>query len=811
MKARGLSEDRLAGAIQEVDAEELDLFDSPGFSAFTADGPAPLVWHRQPELQRRLRILGRLAEMGPSELLHRISRVVAKRVARGRRSVAPIALDAVNAATLLPATMAEDPVAYLLCRTTATGFFDLPSRERLARLAQTQLSDDVERTIAEACTIEAEGVELLGKRFRPCNDNFDWLADPERGALWPFTVLDDADAVRRVHADVKFVWEVNRHQYLATLARAWVYTQEAAHAEACADIVRSWIEQNPCPTGVNWSSNLEVAVRSISWLWALQMLVGSTSLTREDVTLWLGSLRQHRDHLAAHLSIYTDPTNHLIGEAAALAMICIWLPEWEDSERLRDLALTTLTDAVVFQVAEDGVDIEQATSYQRFVLDLVLQVIALADRNGVAIDPALRSRARAMLDAVSTLIGSHGRAPRIGDSDDARGLPFSAVDHWDFGELLAAGSAVFREDSSFADGHALTESALWLGGGSRFPMASGSNEPVSPPEPQLLSQGGYAVLPSPSAPTEDRLIFDCGPLGYMPHCSHGHADLLSVLVDVGGQEFLIDPGTYAYWDESGRRDEFRTTRMHNTVEIGGRDQADAFDPFKWLNIPDCGRETWRIGRDFHYAEAWHDGYRRLVEPVRHRRGVITLHGGWLIVDWLEGKGTHTFDRNFHCAPGCRVSRVDEGAALVTRAGRHLLIGDITGLDQDAGVSQMKIATAPYSELYGRMTEEPLVRFEDAGPVPAVRVTLLAVQENHQGGLQLLRTGGERSDGNLWLELIDARQVRIQIAARAPHAHRHAGEIRTDGRLAVISMADSAHYVRDRFVSDGTFAENKHAS
>ena len=112
MKARGLSADRLTGATQEADVHELDPFDPPEFSAFTIDGPAPLVWHRQPELQRRLRILGRLAEMGPSELIHRIGRVVAKRVARGRRSAAPITLDAANATTLLPATMAEDPGAF---------------------------------------------------------------------------------------------------------------------------------------------------------------------------------------------------------------------------------------------------------------------------------------------------------------------------------------------------------------------------------------------------------------------------------------------------------------------------------------------------------------------------------------------------------------------------------------------------------------------------------------------------------------------------------------------------------------------------
>ena len=112
---------------------------------------------------------------------------------------------------------------------------------------------------------------------------------------------------------------------------------------------------------------------------------------------------------------------------------------------------------------------------------------------------------------------------------------------------------------------------------------------------RLFRAGGYAVLHAAPGATPARLVFDCGPLGYLPHASHGHADLLSVLVDVGGEEMLIDPGTFAYWDAHGRRDLFRATRSHNTIEVDGHDQADGFDPFMWLNIPASGLALARIG------------------------------------------------------------------------------------------------------------------------------------------------------------------------------------------------------------------------
>jgi len=775
-------------------------------TALLVDTPAPLIWHRRPALQRRLRLLGRLREMTPAELAHRVGRVAAKRFARlGAGGDTDATADGGSVGDL-PEAMTASPTSYLAARDCATGFFDVGERTRLARLASTQLGNQVEHTVGAAGAILDGGVELLGRRFHPAEPGFDWLADPIRGRVWPLTVMDDADAVRRVDADVKYIWEVNRHQFLATVARAYAYSEREEYAGACIGMVDRWIEMNPPGIGVNWSSNLEIAVRSISWMWSIQFLLGSGALDDRMLETWLASLRRHRDYLVEHLSVYTDPTNHLIGEAAALAMLSIWLPEWNDSRRCRELAISTLTDAVAFQVAEDGIDIEQATSYQRFVLDLVLQVIALADRNAVEVPPVLRSRAQAMLEAVADLIGHGSRAPRIGDSDDARGLPFFTQDFWDFGELLAIGAAVLGDETGFAYGRPLTESAFWLGGGSRFPSASAANEPQGVDQPKLLSQGGYAILPSGADPRSDRLIFDCGPLGYMPHCSHGHADLLSVLVNVGGEEFLVDPGTFAYHDDLGRRDVFRATRSHNTVEVGGRDQADAFDPFKWLNIPDAALERWYTGIDFQYAEAWHDGYRRIVAPLRHRRGVLALHGGWLLLDWLEGNASHRFDRWFHAAPTTRVSLLDPSTVLVESddTDKALRVADL-----GSGTPAV-LGTAPYSERYGQMIAAPAFRFADSAPLPAVRATLLTVDDGGSERLQLAEVTHAPTGDGLSIALVDAGGRCIRVDVRNADTSTSGGAAGAHDRIGIVSLSGPDGEQRERLPRNTDDPEHQHA-
>lgn len=731
-----------------------------GVSADVAD----VSWYRRVPVQRRLRLVGRLAQMHPREIVHRIAKVAAKHAARWRGTEA----DAPDEHRPLPASFAA-PTAYLLGRTNPHGFFAASERAARAELCRERAPGDAARTVREADAVTSDGITLLGHVFRPADPDFDWHADPTRGRLWPLVALDDNDVVRGVRADVKLVWEVNRHQFLPTLARAACYTGDERYGRAAVAMLRSWIDANPTGIGVNWSSNLEVAIRMTSWVWALHWLVGTPALDDDTLRTWLGSLRAHRDHVGRHLSIYTDATNHLIGEAAALAIVSLWLPELDDSERWLATTIEVLGREIERQVAEDGVGREQATSYQRYVLDWMLQVIRLAAGNGVALPPVIRARTRAMLDALAVLVGPGGRAPRLGDSDHARAVPFFTEDYWCFDEILALGAATLGDHPATAH-----ESVLWMTGAT---PATTTTMPATP-RSHVFREGGYAVLRSAPSAVSARLVFDCGPLGYLPHASHGHADLLSVLVDVAGEEMLIDPGTFAYWDEDGRRDLFRATRSHNTVEIGGRDQADGFDPFMWLNIPAHGLAAAELGDSVQYVEAWHDGYRRLRVPVQHRRGVLGVPGGWLVIDWLEGHGTHRFTRWFHAAPRTRVATSGAAADVTSATGRaQLTLCDLRG-DGDAP-SVLTLETAPYSERYGDLVTAPVVRFDDHATLPALRVTAIipAAPNDATPRLRVDEITSDRAAGTAHVRLTTATGARLVVAL-------HCGGGTSDGRIVV---------------------------
>ena len=104
-------------------------------------------------------------------------------------------------------------------------------------------------------------------------DPIDWNRDHSAHRQCPTThamAIDYRDFSQV--GDCKLVWEPNRHHHLVVLARAYRATGEVRFAKAVTEQLASWIEQNPFGTGMNWRSPLELAVRLINWVWALDLI-----------------------------------------------------------------------------------------------------------------------------------------------------------------------------------------------------------------------------------------------------------------------------------------------------------------------------------------------------------------------------------------------------------------------------------------------------------------------------------------------------------------------------------------------------------
>jgi hypothetical protein len=116
------------------------------------------------------------------------------------------------------------------------------------------------------------------------------------------------------------------------------------------------------------------------------------------------------------------------------------------------------------------------------------------------------------------------------------------------------------------------------------------------------------------------------------------------------------------------------------VEIDGQSQSEIFGVFGVGRTARCTISTWFTNESIDFAEAWHDGYRRLPTPVIHRRSVLFVKeppSYWIIIDSLEGEGKHTLDLLFHLTAGAGVWQGEAGKVIVHQ--KHRASAEIRSL------------------------------------------------------------------------------------------------------------------------------------
>lgn len=64
----------------------------------------------------------------------------------------------------------------------------------------------------------------------------------------------------------------------------------------------------------------------------------------------------------------------------------------------------------------------------------------------------------------------------------------------------------------------------------------------------------------------------CGEIGQKGNGGHAHNDQLSITLRIDGKDIIVDPGTYLYTPLPERRNEFRSTMVHFTVQKDGAEQ-----------------------------------------------------------------------------------------------------------------------------------------------------------------------------------------------------------------------------------------------
>jgi uncharacterized heparinase superfamily protein len=298
--------------------------------------------------------------------------------------------------------------------------------------------------------------------------------------------------------------------------------------------------------------------------------------------------------------------NHVLRNATAMIIGGICTCD----ARTEEAGLALLERELDRQILRDGGHEERSTSYQRAILADLEDVAATLRRASREVPGWLTAASTVMEGWLRALTGPDGRLPLLNDAWE--GPPLDPV-----------------------RGETLTD----------------------------LASSGYVVVRSGG----DQAVLDVG-LVAPPHLPpHAHADVLSFVLWADGERIVVDPGAFTY--SGPERGRFRGSVAHSTVEVDGRDQCDLWGPFRAAHMPNVRRGAVQQIGDAIVLTAEHDGFRRLPDPVVHRRTFCWLPGdGLVVVDRLLARTTHRASTRIPLAPGLATDGQNAGPLRIQALG-----------------------------------------------------------------------------------------------------------------------------------------------
>jgi hypothetical protein len=518
------------------------------------------------------------------------------------------------------------------------------SRREATAMAVRAVPGAAEEALARARRAADREFDLFGTRVRfDASGPIDWHRDPLSGYRFPPQPVERARFLRE-GTDPKYPWALGRLDQLVALGQGYWISEDQAErrrfAQQFSAQLLDFLSSNPAGLGIQWCNPMEVALRAANIAQSLLMFRDADP-AREPAFVFssLRSLEEHGSFVEAHLeNTGVVPNNHLIANYVGLLVVALLFPELPGSSRRRAVAASGLCQEMRAQVLEDGFSFEGSIPYHRLAVELFTHAHVTAIECGIDLGASFEQRLRKMYRVAAEYCSENGIAPQIGDNDSGRALPLRDRQSLDHGYLADLGAALF-DDASLKRGSALPDEAAWLLGEKGLKRFSAL--PIQSPARLLcLKSGGLSVLRGAGAV----VAISAGPQGQRGVGGHSHNDKLSFELHVGGRPVVVDIGTGTYTRDPRRRDAFRSTAAHNTLEVNGQEQAP-IPAGRLFALPEAARAEVveaEQGEGRLRLTARHQGYRRLCPPLVHDRVFVLdeRHQGLSIQDRLSGEGLH---------------------------------------------------------------------------------------------------------------------------------------------------------------------------
>ncbi|WP_245815213.1 heparinase II/III family protein [Shimia gijangensis] len=441
------------------------------------------------------------------------------------------------------------------------------------------------------------------------------------------------------------LWRYNQH-YFDDLNAASSEDRLSWHK----DLIDLWVADNPPASGNGWEP-YPTSLRIVNWVkWAHSgnFLSSDAEKSLAVQARWLSK------RLEWHLL-----GNHLFANAKALVHAGLYFTGPE-AKRWLDRGLSILAREVPEQILPDGGQFELSPMYHALAVEDMLDLV-----NITAAHP--------------DSFGSESRAAQLERWREI--IP--RMLRWLFVTSHPDGRTSFFNDAAFG---VAPENAVLFSYAERLGFELPSLE-----DHGILDLPNSGLCRLASGPA--LVLADLAPIGpdYLP--GHAHADTLSIEMSLYGQRLFVNSGTSVYGIGAERLRQ-RGTPAHNTVTVIGENSSEVWSGFRvGARARIRNRSVSQEGNTL-LASASHDGYRRMVEGLDHRRDLHLTTNSLTIIDKISRLAPA--EARYHLHPDVEVEMEDatsgclilaDGQCVMFSAQEGTVRLDRTTWHPEFGVSQ----------------------------------------------------------------------------------------------------------------------------
>lgn len=579
-------------------------------------------------------------------------------------------------------------------------------RARIVDILNNRFPDERDRIIFKADAISGGRFDFLGyERLDFGSPLPDWHFDPVSGKRSPRVHWSNINEISaELTGDKKVIWELNRHQYFLTLGQAYWLTGDEKYTETFVRHIESWFNENPPKIGVNWLSSLELAFRSISWIWAYYFFRDSPAFEVKTLKRMTSFLYVQARHIETNLSTYFSPNTHLTGEALGLYMIGTFMSGLTESGKWREKGYQIFLKMLDVHIRDDGTYCEQASHYARYTADLLATLFVIRQRENLPIDGKSFEKLEKLYEFLVCITQPNGETPFVGDDDGGRLYFLDGIPLNDFRPALALGAVLFGRGDFKYIADSQSAELLWLLGPrglTKFDSMK-SNKPSE--KSRAFKTGGFYSMRDSWKSNGTNLLILCGPHGFM-NCGHAHADALSFVMSFSGDPIFVDSGTYTYTADLNARELYRSSSAHNCLTVNGKSSSIPDGPFSWKTKANSNVLHWHANSAEAKFVGRHDGFRSF--GVEYRRELLfEYHGLITLTDTIESAQINSFELNFLLSPTIDADITDSQVALKDRRSgvTKLVIRTEACNDGKSLTGNWSISDWLLSPIYGKQIE-----------------------------------------------------------------------------------------------------------